>query len=117
MIDRYVFGRIVIDGRVYTRDLVLTRDRVWEDWWREQGHRLSLADLKEVFKVHPKILIVGTGAMGRVQVPVETSQAIEQRGIELHVLPTGQACRLYNALYDALEAGERKVVAALHLTC
>ena len=104
MIDRYVFGRIVIDGRVYTRDLVLTRDRVWEDWWREQGHRLSLADLKEVFKVHPKILIVGTGA-------------IEQRGIELHVLPTGQACRLYNALYDALEAGERKVVAALHLTC
>ena len=117
MIDRYVFGRIVIDGRVYTRDLVLTRDRVWEDWWREQGHRLSLADLKEVFKVHPKILIVGTGAMGRVQVPVETSQAIERRGIELHVLPTGQACTLYNALYDALEAGERKVVAALHLTC
>jgi hypothetical protein len=112
-IEQYAFGKIVIDGQTYTRDLVLTRDRVWEGWWREQGHRLSLTDLEDAFEADPAVLIVGTGAMARMRVPAETSQEIERRGIELHVLPTGEAW----ALYNELEAGERKVVAALHLTC
>jgi hypothetical protein len=113
MIDQYVFGKIVVDGRIHTRDLILSRDRVWEGWWREQGHRLSVADLKDVFEAAPEVLVVGTGTMGRMRVPVETRQEIERRGIELHVLPTGKACDLYNEL----EAGDGKVVAALHLTC
>ena len=113
MIDRYAFGEIVIDGQTYTRDLVLSRDRLWENWWREQGHRLSIADLKGVFEAAPHVLIVGTGAMGRMHVPVETRQEVERMGIELHVLTTGRACTLYNELV----VGKHKIVAALHLTC
>lgn len=112
-IERYAFGEIVIDGQTYTRDLILTRDRVWDGWWREQGHCLSLVDLKDAFESDPDVLIVGTGAVARMRVPVETSREIERRGIELHVLPTGKAW----ALYNELEAGGCKVVAALHLTC
>ena len=112
MIDSYVFGRIVIDGRVYTRDLVLTRDRVWEDWWREQGHRLSLTDLVDVFKVHPKVLIVGTGYSGSLEVLSKTKHFLESKDIEVFVYNTRKACRKYNELSKT-----KRVVAALHLTC
>lgn len=113
MIDRYVFGRIVIDGQPYARDLVVTRGRIWDGWWREQGHSLSIADLADALEADPTVLIVGTGAMGRLHVPAETRQEIERRGIELCALPTGKAWGLYNEL----EAEGQKVVAALHLTC
>jgi hypothetical protein len=113
MVDRYSFGKIVIDGQTHTRDLIFMRDRLWADWWREQGHRLSLSDLEDALEAAPEVLIVGTGMMGRMQVPTETRQEIERRGIELHILPTGKACDLYNEL----EASGRKVMAALHLTC
>jgi len=86
---------------------------VWEGWWREQGHRLSLSDLDEVFAADPSVLIVGTGMMGRVQVPAALRRDIKGRGIDLHVLPTGKAWELYNELVSSNCA----VVAALHLTC
>jgi hypothetical protein len=113
VIDRYSFGTIVIDGQTYTRDVILTPDRVWDGWWRERGHCLSPADLEKAFEADPGVLIVGTGAIGRMRVPIETRQEIERRGIELYVLPTGKAW----ALYNELESGGRKVIAALHLAC
>jgi hypothetical protein len=113
MVDRYTFGKIVIDGQTYTHDLIVSRDQVWRGWWREQGHRLSVADLEDVLGATPEVLVVGTGMVGRMHVPDETRQAIEKKGIDLRVLPTSQAWKLYNDL----EAGGRKVVAALHLTC
>jgi hypothetical protein len=113
VIDQYAFGKIVIDGQTYTRDVILTPGQVWDGWWRERGHSLSLTDLEKAFQAHPGVLIVGTGAMGRMRVPAETRQEVERRGIELHVLPTGKAW----ALYNELEPGGRKVVAALHLAC
>jgi hypothetical protein len=113
MIERYAFGRIAIDGQTFTSDLIVSPERVWEGWWRQQGHRLSTADLDEVFAADPQVLIVGTGMMGRLQVPEATRRDVEERGIDLRVLPTGKAWVLYNEL----ATGNCAVVAALHLTC
>ena len=113
VIESYAFGKIVIDGQVYERDVILTRDHVWDGWWREEGHRLSVADLEQAFAASPVILVVGTGSFGRVRVPDETRKEIERRGIELHVLPTGKAVKLYNRF----ESNGQNVVAALHLSC
>jgi hypothetical protein len=112
-IESYGFGEMAIDGQTYDRDLIIMPDRVWDSWWREEGHRLSVADLKEVFEAEPEVLIVGTGFYDRMHVPVETSREVEKRGIELHVLSTGKAW----ALYNQLESTDRRVVAAFHLTC
>jgi hypothetical protein len=111
-IDSYAFGRIVVDGRAYTADLILLPDRVVEGWWRQEGHVLHVADLEAVLDATPEVLIVGQGAYGRMRVPDETARAVQNAGIELVVLPTGEAVERYNAQ----PAGQR-VAAALHLTC
>ena len=113
MIESYSFGKITIDGQIYERDVILTRDRVWDGWWREEGHRLSIADLEQALATDPEILVVGTGSFGFMRVPDETRKEIERQGIELHVLPTGKAW----ALYNRIESGGQRVAAAFHLSC
>jgi hypothetical protein len=111
-IEGYRFGRIVVDGETHTKDLIILPDRVAGGWWRKEGHRLDARDLDAVFEARPEVVIVGQGAYGRMQVPPETEQAIEERGMELITQSTRQACETYNELRE-----KRPVAAALHLTC
>lgn len=83
-----------------------------DSWWRKSGHLLQKEDLKDIIQYNPKILIVGTGAYGLMNVLDETKQFLELKGIELRVEETEKACKTYNELKE-----KRKVVAALHLTC
>jgi len=113
MIDAYDFGRIVINGKTYTSDLIIFPNRIMSDWWRKEGHRLHVNDLDEVVKEKAEVLIVGTGHSGLMKVPTETKEFIKSEGFELIIQPTEEACKTYNSL---IKSG-KKVVAALHLTC
>ncbi len=113
MIDSYSFGRIVIDERRYTVDVIVFPDRVLDNWWRKEGHRLHINDLKEVLEAKPDVLIVGTGYYGLVKVPPETRKHIETQGIRLVIQSTTEACKTYNRL----DKPGMTIVAALHLTC
>ena len=112
MIDSYSFGRMVIDGRMYTRDLVLYSDRVDANWWRREGHRLQVEDLKDILAAQPDLLIVGTGSRGMLKISPEVEDRLKELGIELIAERTEAACQRLNALRS-----QCKVVAALHLTC
>jgi hypothetical protein len=110
-IDHYEFGRIVVDGREETRDLIVLPDRVVRSWWRRDGHALVLDDLAEVLDELPAHLVVGTGADGRMRPDPGTVQQLQERGVTVETLPTGQAVRRFGELDPAGAA------AALHLTC
>jgi hypothetical protein len=110
-IDHYEFGRIVIDGREETRDLIILPDRVVRDWWRQEGHALVVDDLGEVLDELPTHLVVGTGAAGRMQPDPDTIRQLQDRGVTVEALPTSQAVRRFGELDPANTA------AALHLTC
>jgi len=112
MIDSYDFGRIVIDGKRYNSDLIVFPDKVRDGWWRKEGHRLHVEDLKDVLEAKPEMLVVGTGYSGLMTVPPETRKYVESEGIELIAQKTTEACKTFNRLVKS-----RKVVAALHLTC
>ena len=111
-IDSYRFGRVEIDGQVYTKDVIILPDRVIPNWWRREGHALVPADLEAVLEAAPATLIVGQGAFGRMRVTDETRALLAERGIELLAAPTREACKIYG---DMRERGN--VAAALHLTC
>ena len=111
-VESYEFGRMVVDGRTYTDDVILLPDRVVPDWWRDQGHRLSIEDLDDVLAAEPEVLVVGTGANGMMTVPRETRQAVEEAGVELKVARTGEAWHSYNDLQN-----KRRTAGAFHLTC
>jgi len=115
LIDSYDFGVIVVNGKRYTTDVIISPDRVRDGWWRKEGHRLHLEDLQEVVeaKSRPEILVVGTGYSGIMRVPDEVVKELSSRKIALLAQPTKQACRTFNEL---LGSG-RRVVAAFHLTC
>jgi hypothetical protein len=68
--------------------------------------------VREVVQEKPRVLIVGTGASGLIEVKSETKKLLENKGIELIAKPTSEACRLFNE-----KSKNEKVIAALHLTC
>lgn len=112
-IDSYSFGQIVIDARAYTSDVIIYNDRVDATWWRKEGHRLHPEDIVDVLNVRPESLIIGTGYSGVLTVPKKTREYIAARGVDVIVERTGKAVEIFNAL----QAQNRHVVAALHLTC
>lgn len=112
MIDAYEFGRIVINGKDYTNDVIIFPDRVDDSWWRKEGHNLCIEDIESVMKEEPDIVIVGTGVNRLMRVPDQTRKYVESKGVNLVVEPTGRACDIYNQVSE-----KAKVVAALHLTC
>jgi len=99
VIESYRFGHVEINGRAYTSDVIIYPDHVDASWWRREGHRLGIADLKEALAAQPEVLIVGKEHLARL-------------GVELRALSTDEACKQYNDI-----ASHKRVVAALHLTC
>ncbi|MBI4321766.1 MAG: hypothetical protein HY675_25005 [Chloroflexi bacterium] len=113
MIEGYDFGRIVIDGKEYDSDVIVYTGHVDASWWRKEGHELHVEDIKETLdRVHPEVLVIGTGHAGRMTVLPETKDYLHLRGIDMIVEPTSMAVETYNRL-----SGSRKALAALHITC
>ncbi len=115
MIEGYSFGRIVIGGREYRSDVIVTPDGVLPNWRRREGHRLRVEDLEGVLDLSSlDALVIGTGYYGVMRVPEEVVEELRRRGVkEVIVRPTREACETFNEL---LRRGLR-VAAALHLTC
>ncbi|MEW6419718.1 MAG: MTH938/NDUFAF3 family protein [Nitrospirota bacterium] len=111
-IEHYSFGRIIIDGKTYTSDVIIYPGSVDSSWWRKEGHNLNIADLTNVINAKPEVLVVGTGSSGLMKVPKETISYLESKGIMVHVALTEKAVELFNKLQK-----DKIVIAALHLTC
>lgn len=112
-ITSYRFGKIDVDGRTYTSDLIITPERVVEGWWRREGHSVTVADLADAVAAKPDILVVGTGYLGRMAVLEEARRYLEAQGIQLRQARTREAVQDFNQLQKA----SARVVAAFHLTC
>lgn len=114
-IGAYRFGEIVIDGICHTKDLKIIRGKIFENWWRSQGHTLQLSDILDVVAANPHTLIIGTGAYGRMVLSSGLSAELDSRGIRVEALPTEPAIQRFNELVSKL--GHEAVAFAVHLTC
>lgn len=113
-IDDYSFGRIRVDGRDYSMDVMLLGGDVKSPWWRSAGgHVFAKEDFGELLAAAPEVVVLGTGYFGRVKVLDETLSALADAGSEAVVERTRGAVDAFNRL----AAEGRDVAAALHLTC
>ena len=112
IIDSYQFGQIVINGKMYTSDVIIFPDRVTDNWWKKRGHQLCLKDVAEVIAENPEVLVVGTGKYGLMKVLPEVKPAVEAQGIKLVVEVTDKAWHTYNQFCHS-----QRTVAALHIGC
>ena len=112
-IENYQFGRIVVDGQAFSKDLILSPSGIHANWWRKEGHRLAVDDIREIVeKEAPEILVVGTGKFGMMKVLPETERYLAEKGVRLIAKRTSEAAKQFNELAD-----EDRVVGAFHLTC
>ncbi len=112
MIDSFKFGKIVVDDKTYTSDLIIFPGKIKENWIRKKGHILYPGDLKDVVEYKPDLLIIGKGAYGFMKIPNETKEFLKSKYIDFMFFKTKKACEKYNEI-----SKEKDVVFAMHLTC
>jgi len=112
MIDLYNFGKIIIDGVKFTKDLIIFPDKINSNWRRKTGHLLTEYDIVEILDYKPELLIIGTGAYGFMKVEDSLKEKLKALGIKFIIAKTAEAVEEYNKVYK-----DKKTVCALHLTC
>lgn len=113
VIDSYSFGTIVIDGKEYTKDVIIYPDgRIQSSWRRKDGHTLCAEDISDLIDYAPELIIAGTGAYGIMKPEAELVELLYNKGITFRALPSRKAVDEYNRL-----CGEKKIGACFHLTC
>ncbi len=111
-IEHYSFGRITIQGKAYTSDVIIFPERVDASWLRREGHLLHMDDLKSVVHARPEVIVIGTGYYGRMQVPNDVLVNLGTHGMEVRIAKTPEAVDLFNEI-----SSRKKTIACLHLTC
>jgi hypothetical protein len=110
---KYSFGNLEWGGGTYAEDVLILPDGKVVYWPREHKHHLKFSYLADVVETKPRLLIIGTGHDGVMEVPDKVLDKLAEKGIDAEPMPTEQALkRLEKLLKD-----EKKVAAALHLTC
>ncbi|MDX1776113.1 MAG: MTH938/NDUFAF3 family protein [Desulfobulbales bacterium] len=113
VIESYVFGKMVIDGVSYNKDVIIFPDgSILSPWWRKKGHILAKEDLVELIETGPDIIICGTGAMGVMRPAAGLLKYLATVNIQFQAQKSTKAVELYNNL-----SGTRKVGGCFHLTC
>ena len=106
---------IVLNGRSWTSNVIISLDRVIDGWQRRKGRRLYVEDIRDMLNAEPRpeSLVVGTGYLGPMKVSSEVEEALRTRRVGFMAQRTKQACQTFNGLVGF----GRRAVAELRLTC
>ena len=114
MIEKTTFGSMTIKGRTYTTDLMIFPDgSIQDQWWRVEGHRLTLADISVLVNRKPTLIIAGMGVYGRMKAEKGLKEALADQGVELYTAWTKAAAGQFNTVIKK----QSNVAACFHLTC
>jgi len=108
LIRAYEPGRITIGEQHYHTSLILTGQRLIEDWRPRLAGELLREDFTPILELQPEILLLGTGSRLDFPSPALTAHLL-QNGIGVEVMDTAAACRTFNILLSE----QRRVAAAL----
>lgn len=116
LVSAYEFGSIQIDDEVYTTDLWIIdgtlqkRDKSIAKQKYGTSHKIPRKELRQVVTPYTKRVIIGTGDSGLVSLTQKAEAYLEENGVELIMLKTGD-----------LAAGRFEIrkedSGVLHLTC
>ncbi|HUP29801.1 MAG TPA: Mth938-like domain-containing protein [Usitatibacter sp.] len=106
----YGEGYVEVNRVRFQQSVVVTGDRIVEDWPIGSVNELQADHLAAIIELKPAIVLLGTGATFQFPEPVRLAP-LYKAGIGVEVMDTPAACRTYNILL-----GEgRDVLAALIL--
>ncbi|MCP4646922.1 MAG: hypothetical protein GY852_04195 [bacterium] len=111
MIDSYDFGKIVIDGKEYEKDIIIVEGKVYPNWFRKQGHFLSTGDLGPILEAKIHTLLIGIGYNSVMRVGDDVREYCKEKKIKLIELGSRDAVKKCNEIMG------KGVAAGIHLTC
>jgi len=120
MIEKYSFGSIIINKKEYNHDVEVRWNGEVLKWWRKNGHKIDVEDVKRAIGQSPETIILGTGAYGFCKVTKECQDFIKEKGIKLIIDNTEEAVKTFNIILEESEEEEgkkEKVIGLFHLTC
>ena len=114
-ISHLKWGEIEVEGRRYKdAKLFPGGSREWN--WGETGthHKPGIqpADVRELLEKGAKQVVLTQGMWKMLQVCPQTLQMLKEKGIEVHILQTELAAKLYNKLRETYPVG-----GLFHSTC
>ena len=104
----YGAGYVLVNNRRYEHSLVVTPERVIEEWRPQGVDQLDAGHFEFLLGLSPAIVLLGTGATLRFPAP-SLSRSLTAARIGFEVMDTGAACRTFNLL----TAEGRNVAAAI----
>jgi len=93
----YGSGYVMVNGQRYERGLVVTPERIIEDWPAPHFEHLAASHFEFLLALKPEIVLLGTGAVLRFPSPA-LSRCLTAARVGLEVMDTNAACRTYNIL-------------------
>ena len=93
----YGSGYVTVNQQRYERSLVVTPERIIQDWPATHFKLLAASHFEFLLALKPEIVLLGTGATLRFPPPA-LSRCLSAARIGLEVMDTNAACRTYNIL-------------------
>ena len=110
------WGGLEIEGLGDFKDAKLYPGGAREWDWNETGTShtpgVQSGDVEELLEKDVKVVVIGGGMFKRLGISPGTVQMLRDKNIEVHLLPTDKAVKLYNEL-----RGVTRVGALIHTTC
>jgi hypothetical protein len=107
---------VEVDGHGRMKDAKLYPGGACPWDWTETGTRhspgIQPADVVDLLANGAQVVVLSLGVLRMLQVCDETLALLRERGIRVHVLPTGDAVTAYNLLRETDAVG-----ALIHSTC
>lgn len=88
---------VSINGTRYTASLVVSAEKLLDDYAHPGISALDLAALAPALDDAPELVLIGCGAMQQ-QLPTALLAEFARRGIGIEVMTNDAACRTYNVL-------------------
>ncbi len=113
------FGWIEIDGKRYEHDVVVYPDGKVEKRRKEiskmkhgTSHMLDMEEIVWYLGHGEKAVVIGSGQYGLLDLTEEARKLLEDRKVEIYVLPTPEAIKKYEEL-----RGKKPTLGIFHVTC
>jgi hypothetical protein len=115
-ITHYSFGKMVIDDQEHNSDLAILPGGKVTYWGfdPDSNHIYSKEIIEALITSKVKDIIIGTGYNGAASLNTQAKEWVEQikaKGIQVHILPTSDAVKLFN------KTPKKGLLACFHLNC
>ena len=115
-IDNFQLGKIIVSGKSYAHDILILvdgtvkrRDDVFLNF---VSHTVKQAEIAELLKGYPEVIVVGTGTEEKVRLSFNIERLVTELKADLIALPSPKAVTRYNQFLDE----SKRVAALIHVT-